>query len=104
MEESGFKEIVTLECLIREFQVRKIVLPSFDPDRQVAAPGIQPIAGQKRKAQTSDPDVPMDSAETGDNSKEPVIEDPDRDGIKDAQGANEDAIKDDQKDSDIKEE
>ena len=48
----------------------------------------------------------MDSAEAGDNSKEPVTEDLDRDGIKDAQGATEDATKDDDKkdNSDIKEE
>ena len=49
MEEEGFREVVTLECLIREFQVRKIVMPSFDPDRPVPL-----TAGQKRKAEDSD--------------------------------------------------
>ena len=44
MEEQGFQEITTMECLIREFQVRKISLPVFDPDRPV------PHFGGKRKA------------------------------------------------------
>ena len=49
MEEEGFREVVTLECLIREFQIRKIVMPSFDPDRPVPL-----TAGQKRKAEDTD--------------------------------------------------
>ena len=59
LEDSGFKEIVTLECLIREFQVRKIVQPSFDPDRPVPA-----ILGQKRKA--------ADEEDTGKVKEEPT--------------------------------
>ena len=49
---------MTLECLIREFQVRKIVQPSFDPDRPV------PISGQKRKA--------ADEDDTGNVEEEPA--------------------------------
>jgi len=32
LKESGFTEINTIECLLREFQVRKITLTEFDPD------------------------------------------------------------------------
>lgn len=31
LKEEGFTELVTMECLKREFQVRKITLPVFDP-------------------------------------------------------------------------
>ena len=34
MREEGFSEISTVECLIREFQARKITIPTFDVDRQ----------------------------------------------------------------------
>ena len=54
MEEEGFREVVTLECLIREFQIRKIVMPSFDPDRPVPL-----TAGQKRKAEDTDQVWPL---------------------------------------------
>eukprot|EP00088_Acartia_fossae_P066757 TRINITY_DN828_c0_g1_i3.p1 TRINITY_DN828_c0_g1~~TRINITY_DN828_c0_g1_i3.p1 ORF type:complete len:344 (-),score=68.28 TRINITY_DN828_c0_g1_i3:159-1157(-) len=32
LKENGFKEVNTIECLLREFQVRKITLPEFDPE------------------------------------------------------------------------
>jgi len=32
LKKSGFTELITMECLNREFQVRKITLPVFDPD------------------------------------------------------------------------
>ena len=34
MREEGFCEISTVECLLREFQARKITMPTFDEDRQ----------------------------------------------------------------------
>ena len=34
MREEGFREISTMECLLREFQARKITMPTFDVDRQ----------------------------------------------------------------------
>ena len=34
MREVGFCEISTIECLLREFQVRKITTPTFDPTRE----------------------------------------------------------------------
>ena len=67
MEEEGFREVVTLECLIREFQVRKIVMPSFDPDRPVPL-----TAGQKRKAE----DTGDQNATNGDSSEDKQKDDP----------------------------
>jgi len=32
LKEDGFTELITMECLKREFQVRKITLPVFDPN------------------------------------------------------------------------
>jgi len=43
LKEAGFTEISTLECLNREFQVRKITLPVFDPDMDLLE------ASRKRK-------------------------------------------------------
>ena len=34
MREEGFREISTVECLLREFQARKITIPTFDIERQ----------------------------------------------------------------------
>lgn len=34
MRECGFVEISTVECLLREFQVRKITLPLYDHDKE----------------------------------------------------------------------
>lgn len=42
LKEQGFTEIVTLECLNREFQVRKITLPVFDPE-------YDPLSANRRK-------------------------------------------------------
>ena len=67
MEEEGFREVVTLECLIREFQIRKIVMPSFDPDRPVPL-----TAGQKRKAE----DTGDQNATNGDSSEDKQKDDP----------------------------
>lgn len=50
MEAEGFKEIITVECLIREFQVRKISLPVYEPDRPVPPVPSAAVAGVKRKA------------------------------------------------------
>ena len=33
MREDGFCEISTVECLLREFQARKITIPTFDTER-----------------------------------------------------------------------
>lgn len=41
----GFTELSTLECLLREFQVRKITLPEFDPDYDP----LEAKVGDKRK-------------------------------------------------------
>jgi len=32
LQEHGFTEVATLECLIREFQVRRVSVPLFDPE------------------------------------------------------------------------
>jgi len=32
LKTAGFNEVNTIECLLREFQVRKITLPEFDPE------------------------------------------------------------------------
>ena len=36
MRSMGFNEIVTLECLLREFQVRKITIPVYEPEREAS--------------------------------------------------------------------
>lgn len=102
MEEHGFKEIVTLECLIREFQVRKIVLPAFDPDRQALT--TQPLAGQKRKhSPDSDQMTPVD-AETGDTTKGDTEEKKDDSTDVKVEGDTKDVTEGDVKESDTKEE
>jgi tRNA (adenine57-N1/adenine58-N1)-methyltransferase len=48
LKEEGFTELSTLECLNREFQVRKITLPVFDPE-------LDPLgASRKRKLEEED--------------------------------------------------
>lgn len=48
LKEAGFTELSTLECLNREFQVRKITLPVFDPE-------LDPLAeSRKRRAEEKD--------------------------------------------------
>ena len=42
LKEAGFTELSTLECLNREFQVRKITLPVFDPE-------LDPLAESKKR-------------------------------------------------------
>jgi len=68
MEAQGFKEITTMECLIREFQVRKISLPVFEPDRPVPAPPLtQPVVvGTKRKASddNEDQEKPVENSDS----------------------------------------
>lgn len=50
LKAAGFTEISTLECLNREFQVRKITLPVFDPD-------MDPLgASRKRKLEGTEED------------------------------------------------
>jgi len=44
----GFNEISTLECLLREFQVKKITLPEFDPEFE-GFENQNGMAGHKRK-------------------------------------------------------
>ncbi len=34
LREEGFVEISTMECLLREFQVRKITIPVYDHDKE----------------------------------------------------------------------
>jgi len=47
LKAAGFNEISTLECLNREFQVRKITLPEFDA-------GFDPLASRKRKLEDNE--------------------------------------------------
>jgi len=47
LKAGGFTEISTLECLNREFQVRKITLPVFEPDKD-------PLANRKRKLEENE--------------------------------------------------
>ena len=47
LDEEGFTEISTVECLLREFQVRRIHMPVFEPDRQSVLP-------KKRKLEEGD--------------------------------------------------
>lgn len=56
MRQLGFVEITTLECLLREFQVRKITLPVYDHDKEsleysngADAAGEESSANKKRK-------------------------------------------------------
>jgi len=53
----GFTEISTIECLLREFQVRKINLPTFDPD-------FDPLATQEENKE----ETPLDEGEKGDGA------------------------------------
>jgi len=50
LKEEGFTELLTLECLKREFQVRKITLPVFDPNMD---PLQTPKEGRKRNHETA---------------------------------------------------
>lgn len=76
MEAQGFKEITTMECLIREFQVRKISLPVFEPDRPVPPPpaATPHLAGTKRKAADdvlAQPDEAVDEKPDGTTTEKP---------------------------------
>ena len=51
LKSCGFTEITTMECLNREFQVRKISLPVFDSNLDLLA------ASRKRKLDTEDGDT-----------------------------------------------
>lgn len=57
MRENGFKELQTVEVLLREFQVRRVTLPVYDPTREHPVP-----QGRKRKleeaAETEDSQDP----------------------------------------------
>jgi len=53
MRAQGFKEIRTAECLLREFQVRRVSLPVYDPERQSVTDATRT---RKRKAEDCDGD------------------------------------------------
>lgn len=52
MRSMGFNEIVTLECLLREFQVRKITIPVYEPERETNN-GEETVESKKRKLEES---------------------------------------------------
>ena len=69
MKEEGFREISTVECLLREFQVRRITVPIYDPERKrsivgeeskkrkLEEDGEEEEEDKKDKAQTKDPET-----------------------------------------------
>lgn len=66
LRKCGFQEVATLECLLREFQVRKISMLEFDPTR---VSKIEPETGVKRKLESenepSDPKPNSTSTQNG---------------------------------------
>ena len=70
LKSGGFTEITTLECLNREFQVRKITLPVFDTSLDLLA------ASRKRKleAEEGDGDGDAEDAEARDERSEELRE------------------------------
>ena len=70
LKSGGFTEISTLECLNREFQVRKITLPVFDTSLDLLA------ASRKRKleAEEGDGDGDAEDAEARDERSEELRE------------------------------
>ena len=64
LKEAGFTELSTLECLNREFQVRKITLPVFDPE-------LDPLAeSRKRRAEEEEKDQVGEKRKRADEGKE----------------------------------
>ena len=61
LRKEGFKEIATLEVLLREFQVRRIKLPVYDPDRETNQE--EQVDSRKRKL-----DEREDKNENGESS------------------------------------
>ena len=69
LKSSGFTEINTLECLNREFQVRKITLPVFDTSLDLLA------ASRKRKLEeTEEGEGDAEDAEARDERSEELRE------------------------------
>eukprot|EP00095_Tigriopus_kingsejongensis_P004500 snap_masked-scaffold427_size174323-processed-gene-0.1 protein:Tk04500 transcript:snap_masked-scaffold427_size174323-processed-gene-0.1-mRNA-1 annotation:"hypothetical protein DAPPUDRAFT_306325" len=52
LRSAGFTELTTLECLLREFQVRKISMPEFDPDKPPRSEGQRPETDQNGSTTT----------------------------------------------------
>ena len=67
LKSGGFTEINTLECLNREFQVRKITLPVFDTSLDLLA------ASRKRKLEAEE-EGDADDAEAKDERSEELRE------------------------------
>merc|ERR1719154_349537 len=63
LKKAGFTEVSTLECLNREFQVRKITLPVFEP-------GMDPLASRKRKLDDKEEGAEVDSEVKNEEGKE----------------------------------
>ena len=69
LKSGGFTEISTLECLNREFQVRKITLPVFDTSLDLLA------ASRKRKLEEiEEGDGDVEDAEVKDERSEELRE------------------------------
>jgi len=68
LKSGGFTEISTLECLNREFQVRKITLPVFDTSLDLLA------ASRKRKLEAEEGDGDAEDAEARDERSEELRE------------------------------
>jgi len=62
LKNSGFTEITTLEVLNREFQVRKITLPAFDPD-------MDPMGYNSRKRKLEDGEEQKGNYDNGEEEK-----------------------------------
>ena len=60
MRTDGFTEITTLECLIREFQVRKITQPLYNLNR----------VSKKKASEGTEKEVPVVKAEEDEDKKE----------------------------------
>jgi len=63
LKKAGFTEVSTLECLNREFQVRKITLPVFEP-------GMDPLASRKRKLEDKEEGEEVDIEAKNEEGKE----------------------------------
>ena len=57
MNEEGFVEISTVECLLREFQVRKITIPTYDHDKESLEYINNVEASKKRKLEETKSDM-----------------------------------------------
>ena len=88
MRSEGFTEIQTLECLLREFQVRKITQPVYNAERSSKKTGIKPENGAEIKDQPKDGDEIKESNNQAERlSKKRPLEEPDQDATMDEESS-----------------